>query len=72
MRKLRIAIAIMLALLAFTSGKTANAAPVVEEDVVASLNTANSDVPVGVAFGSPVRFSYDVAGPRLTLVEPAQ
>ncbi|ORV49649.1 hypothetical protein AWC05_01750 [Mycobacterium florentinum] len=90
----------MLALFVFTSGRIATAAPVVEEDVVASLSTTNPGVPVGVAFGrhaaiyqlarddpnfaswlailqrslsngTPVRFAYDVVGPRLTLVEPA-
>jgi hypothetical protein len=96
-----IVVAIVLALFIFTSGKDAAAAPVIEEDVVASLSTTNPDVPVGVAFGrhaaiyqlqrddpnftawlailqrslkngTPVRFAYDVVGPRLTLVEPAQ
>ncbi|WAC91774.1 hypothetical protein [Mycobacterium sp. Aquia_213] len=99
MRRLRIVLAIVLALFVFTSGNVANA--VVEQDVVASLSTTNPNVPVGVAFGrhaaiyqlarddpnftawlailqrsltngTPVRFDYDVVGPRLTLVEPAQ
>ncbi len=100
MRKLGIVVAITLALLTFTSEKTAKAAPIVEEDVVVRLSATNPDVPVGVAFGrhaaiyqldrndpnftpwlailqtslkqgTRVRFSYDVVGPRLTLVEPA-
>jgi hypothetical protein len=99
MRKCGILVVIVLALLAFTPGKDAAASPVVEQDVVAGLNTADPAAPVGVTFGrhaaiyqlarddpnftgwlailqksmqngTLVRFSYDVLGPRLTLVEP--
>ena len=51
MRNLGNAVAIALTLFVFAFATTASAAPIVEEDVVASLNTANPDVPVGVAFG---------------------
>lgn len=97
---MRFVVAIVLAFFIFGSSAVADAAPIVEQDVVAGLNSADPDAPVGVAFhrhaaiyqlarddpnfpawlailqrslanGTPVRFAYDVAGPRLTLVEPA-
>jgi hypothetical protein len=41
MRKYGILVVIVLGLLAFTPGRDAVAAPVVEQDVVAGLNTAD-------------------------------
>ncbi|GLE51105.1 hypothetical protein [Mycobacterium montefiorense] len=101
MRKLGAVFVIVLSFLAFAPVGVAGAAPIVEQDVVASLNIADPDAPVGVAFGrhaaiyrlarddpnfapwlallqrslkngTAVRFSYDVVGPRLTIVESAQ